>query len=270
VKFSMSEAWRDATAMMSANREVLLIVAGIFFFIPGVAMGLAMGDVQQIMLADPENAQEMVLSFYADWGWLLALGGIASVVGYLALLALLRDHNRPTVGEAIKIGLIGLLPAIGAYIVLVFGLGAAAALLAMIAGVTGNAAVGLLVGLVIVAGVIYVLVKVSLAGPVIAIDKVYNPFKILTRSWRLTKGNSFRLFLFYLLLTVTYIVIAAVASGIVAVLLALLGESVATTVNAVISAAISAVAYLVFVAVLAAVHRQLSGPSAAAVSETFE
>ena len=270
MKFSMSEAWRDATAMMTANREVLLVVAGIFFFIPGVAMGLAMGDVQHIMLADPENAQEMVLSFYADWGWLLALGGVASVLGYLSLLALLRDHNRPTVGEAIKIGLIGLLPAIGAYIVLVLGLGVVAALLAMIAGVTGNAAIGLIVALVIVGVVAYVLVKVSLSGPVIAIDKVYNPFKILARSWQLTRGNSFRLFLFYLLLTVTYVVIAAVTSGIVAVLLVVVGQSVATTINAIISAAISAIAYLVFVAVLAAVHRQLSGPSPAAVSATFE
>jgi hypothetical protein len=256
--------------MISANREVLLIVAGIFFFIPGVVMGLAMGDIQQIMLADPDNAQEMVLSFYADWGWLLVLGGIANVLGYLSLLALLRDHNRPTVGEAIKIGLIGLLPAIGAYIVLVLGLGFVAALLAVVAGVTGNAAVGFIVVLAIIAGVVYVLVKVSLSGPVIAIDKVYNPVKILTRSWRLTKGNSVRLFLFYLLLFVTYVVIVAVASGIVAVLLALLGESVATTINAVISAAIGAVAYLVFVAVLAAVHRQLSGPSPAAVGATFE
>jgi hypothetical protein len=266
----MSEAWRDATAMMTANREVLLVVAGIFFFIPGVAMGLAMGDVQHIMLADPENAQEMILSFYADWGWLLALGGVASVLGYLSLLALLRDHNRPTVGEAIKIGLIGLLPAIGAYIVLVLGLGVVAALPAMVAGVTGNAAIGLIVALVIVVVVAYVLVKVSLSGPVVAIDKVYNPFKILARSWQLTRGNSLRLFLFYLLLTVTYFVIAAVTSGIVAVLLVVVGQSVATTINAIISAAISAIAYLVFVAVLAAVHRQLSGPSPAAVSATFE
>lgn len=270
MKFSMSEAWRDATAMMTANREVLLVVAGIFFFIPGVAMGLAMGDIQRIMLADPDNAQKMVLSFYTDWGWLLALGGIASVLGYLALLALLRDHNRPTVGEAIKIGLIGLLPAIGAYIVLVLGLGVVAAVLALIAGVTGSAAIGLIVSLAIVAVVAYVLVKVSLSGPVIAVDKVYNPFKILARSWRLTKGNSFRLLLFYLLLTITYIVIAAVASGILAVLLVVVGASVATTINAIISAAISAVAYLVFVAVLAAVHRQLSGPSPASVSATFE
>lgn len=270
MKFSMSEAWRDATSMMAGNREVLLIVAGIFFFIPSVAMGLAIGDIQQIMLADPENAQEVVLSFYADWGWLLALVTIASMVGYLALLALLRDHNRPTVGEAIKIGLVGLLPAIGAYVVLVLGLGLVATALAMIAGVAGSAAIGLLVGIVIAVLVVYVLVKVSLSGPVIAIEKVYNPLRILARSWQLTKGNSFRLFLFYLLLFITYIVIAAVASGVVAALLLAVGSPVAVTVNAVLSAVISAIVYLVFVAVLAAVHRQLSGPSAAAVSETFE
>ena len=41
MKFSMSEAWRDATAMMSANREVLLIVAGIFFLLPSVVLTLA-------------------------------------------------------------------------------------------------------------------------------------------------------------------------------------------------------------------------------------
>ena len=34
MKFDMSEAWRDAVAMMTANREVLLIVAGIFFLLP--------------------------------------------------------------------------------------------------------------------------------------------------------------------------------------------------------------------------------------------
>jgi hypothetical protein len=270
MKFSMSEAWRDATAMLTANREVLLIVAGIFFFIPGVMMGLAMGDIQALMMADPEKAQDVVLSFYADWGWLLALVTIATIVGYLTLLALLRDHNRPTVGEALKIGLVGLLPAIGAYIVLVLGLGLFVGVLAVAAGAAGNAAIGALVFIVIAVAVIYVMVKVSLSGPVIAVEKIYNPFRILKRSWELTKGNSFRLFLFYLLLLIAYIVIAAVISGVIAALLLALGTSVATTINAVVSAVISAVVYLVFVAVLAAVHRQLSGPSAAAVSETFE
>jgi hypothetical protein len=270
MKFSMSEAWRDATAMLSANREVLLIVAGIFFFIPGVAMGLAMGDIQEIMLADPENMQAIVLSFYTDWGWLIALTTIASMVGYLTLLALLRDHNRPTVGQAIKIGLVGLLPAVGAYLVFILGLSLAAALLVGLATVSGVPALGFIAILIVFVGAVYVAVKASLSGPVIAIDKVYNPFTVLLRSWRLTKGNSFRLFQFYLLLIVVYFVITAVVSGVVGLLLLAIGGSVASTANAVLSAAISAVFYLILVAVLAAVHRQLSGPSPAAVSETFE
>ena len=273
MKFSMSEAWRDATAMLSANREVLWIVAGIFFFIPSVVLGLAIGDVQETMFADLEDmdqASQAMLSFYSDWGWLMALTSLASMVGYLTLLALLRDHNRPTVGEALKIGLTGLLPGIGAYLVLVLGLSLAGGVLIAIAAATGNAAVGFLVGLIMLVGLVYVLVKVSLAGAVIAIDKVYNPIRILTRSWQLTKGNSLRLFVFYLLLAIVYLVVAGIVGGIIMAVLLAVAEDVATMVNAVVSAAITAVAYMIFVAVLASVHRQLTGPSGAAVMHTFE
>ncbi len=270
MKFDMSAAWRDATAMIGANREVLLIVAGIFFFVPSLILTFAIGDLQELAVAEPEDIQQAMLALYADWGWLFGLVSLATMIGYLALLALLRDHNRPTVGEAIKIGLVGLLPAIGAYIVLVLGLGLVVGAVAVLAGVTGNAAIGALAALIIVVVVVYVSVKVSLSGPVIAIEKVYNPFKILGRSWQLTKGNSFRLFLFYLLLVIVYLVISLVIGMIVAVLIFALGESAGMMVNAILSGIVGAIAYTVFVAVLAAVHRQLSGPSAAAVSETFE
>ena len=270
MKFDMSAAWRDATAMIGANREVLLVVAGIFFFVPSLILTFAVGDLQELAVAEPDDIQQAMLALYAEWGWLFGLVSLATMIGYLALLALLRDHNRPTVGEAIKIGLVGLLPAIGAYIVLVLGLGLVVAALAVLAGVTGNAAIGALAGLIIVAVVVYVSVKVSLSGPVIAIEKVYNPFKILARSWRLTKGNSFRLFLFYLLLVVAYFVISIVVGLIVAALVVVSGDSIGLIVNALLSGVVGATAYTVFVAVLAAVHRQLSGPSAAAVSETFE
>ena len=53
MNFSMSEAWREATAMISANREVLLIVSGIFFFIPSLAVNWSIGDLQEVMLAVP-------------------------------------------------------------------------------------------------------------------------------------------------------------------------------------------------------------------------
>ena len=274
MKFNMSEAWRDATAMMSGNREVLLIVAGLFFFLPSLVLGLALGDVQSevesLATGNPESATRIAFSIYGQWWWLLLLIAIVSVVGYLALLALLRDTSRPTVGEAIRIGFVGLLPAIGTYIVLWLGLGFGAAVLAMIARVTGSGAIGLLIGAIVVVLAIYVAIKVSLSGPVIAIDKVYNPFKVLARSWRLTKGNSLRLFLFYLLLVIVYFVIALVVGMVVGVLTFAAGQSVGLIVNAFLSGAISAAACVVFVAVFAAAHRQLAGPSVAAVSQTFE
>src|SRR5688572_16914585 len=114
MKFDMSAAWRDAIAMVAGNREVLWIVAGIFFFIPNAATALAMADLQDAMIADPENMEAMVRSFVDDWWWLMIVYVVVTMVGTLAMLALLRDHARPTVGEALQVGLVGLLPAIAA------------------------------------------------------------------------------------------------------------------------------------------------------------
>src|SRR3990170_5809721 len=136
----MSEAWRDATAMMTANREVLLIVAGLFFFIPGAALALATANLQDAMVAEPENVEAMMESFFNDWWWLIIVYFVVTMVGTLAMLALLRDHARPTVAEALQVGLAGLLPAIATTLVLGIGLGLAAILVLTAAGVTASPA----------------------------------------------------------------------------------------------------------------------------------
>jgi hypothetical protein len=266
----MSEAWRDATAMMSANREVLLIVAGIFFFLPGVVLALAMGDVQDTMIANPEEAQQMMLTFYGDWWWLLLAYFVVTIVGTLAMLALLRDHTRPTVAEALRVGLVGALPAIAASIVLGTAIALAAIMLLGAAGLTGSGVLVALTMIVVAAGFAYVYVKFSLSAAVIAIEKVYNPFAVIARSWRLTKGNSVRLFMFYLLLFIVYFVVSAVLAMIIKALTLAIGEAGALMAEAIVTGLLGAAFSIVFVAVLAASHRQLSGPSAAAVSETFE
>lgn len=270
MKFDMSEAWREAVAMMTGNREVLLIVAGIFFLLPSIALSLSIGEIQESIIADPESARAQILALYTDWWWLLIVVLLAQIVGYLALLALLRDSNRPTVGEALKTGLVGLLPAIGAYILLVIALSLAIGLVVGGAIASGSAAAAAIAGILAFVVAIYVCVKLSLSGPVIAIDKVFNPVAVLARSWRLTKGNSFRLFLFYVLLVIVYIIVSMVVVAIVGALTLVLGAATALTVNGVVSGVLSAAVTVVFVAVIAAVHRQLAGPSAAAVSETFE
>jgi len=270
MKFDMSAAWRDATAMMSGNREVLLIVAGLFFLLPSVALSLSIGGMQEAMLADPENMEAMLFEIYTGWWWLLILVILAQFVGYLSLLALLRDSGRPTVGEALKTGVTALLPAIGAYILTVLGLGLTVGVLIGIAVASDSAALGFIAGLLAFVAAVYIGVKLSLTGPVIAIDKVFNPVTALTRSWGLTKGNSVRLFLFYLLLAIVYLVISTIVGAIIGALTFALGTSAALTVSGVVSGILSAIVTVVFIAVIAAVHRQLSGPSAEAVSATFE
>ncbi len=273
MKFSMSEAWRDATAMMSANREVLLIISGIFFFLPSLGFAIAMGDVQDRMMADPQNAPAYLIEIAGSLAVLFVIVFailLFQIVGYLAMLALLRDHDRPTVGEALQAGVTGLLPAFATYLIFTIGLGLAGGLIVLATRAAGSPAVAALGVLVMVVGAAYIAIKCSLAGPVIAIDKVHNPATVLARSWTLTKGNSYRLFLFYLLLGIVYLVISLVVGVVIAALLVVVGPSAALLVNGILSGLIGAVATVVFVAVVAAVHRQLSGPSAAAVSETFE
>lgn len=270
MKFDMSEAWREAVAMMTANREVLLVVAGIFFLLPSVVLALSMGNLDEVMMSDPEAAQAQIYALYAQWWWLLALVLLVQAVGFLALLALLRDSSRPTVAEALKTGLVGLLPAFGAYIVMTVGLGLMVGALFGVAGVIGNAAIAALIALLVVVLVIYVFVKLSLSGPVIAIDRVFNPVKVLTRSWQLTKGNSFRLFLFYMLLSIVYVIVTLLLVPIVGAATLAFGQDTALLISGIVSGLISAGVTVVFVAIIAAVHRQLSGPSPAAVSETFE
>ena len=90
-------------------------------------------------------------------------------------------------------------------------------------------------------------------------------------SWTLTKGNSLLLFAFYVMLVIVFFVISVVLSMVFGVVFALLGQGTALLIaNGILSGALGAAATMVFTAVLAAVHRQLAGPSAGNISRTFE
>lgn len=270
MKFDMTTAWQEAMAMIAANREVLAVVAGIFFLLPSVIITMAIPDTQGVMATDPEQAEAQLMAIYGQWWWLLLLTLVAQMIGTLAVLALLRDFNRPTVGEALKIGVVGLLPYVAASLILGVVLTLAVGLLfaiAMTVGGQGLLAVAVIIALPVL---FYAMIKFMLAGPIVAIEKVFNPVTVITRSWRLTKGNSFRLALFYALLIVCYVVISTVVAMIAGALGLIVGEAAGLLLSAILTGIVSASATLIFVVVIAAVHRQLAGPSEAAVNATFE
>ena len=273
MKLDMGQAWNSATAMLSANRNVLSIMGGVFFFLPALATAMFMpADAmpQPEPGADPEVLLQALEAFYAEYWYVFLITFIVSAVGMIAIFTLLTDRTRPTVGEAITRGVTGLLPYIAAQFLMVLGIALVVGLIVAIGAVTG---VGAVIALTFIAGaiiVVYLAIKFSLTAAVLAIEGEKNPFNMLRRSWQLTKGNSLRIFAFYFLLALAIGVLAAIVSMIFGVVLAALGGEVELLGNAIVGGIVNAVAALVFYAVIAAVHRQLSGGSKEALSDTFE
>ncbi|MBO9601795.1 MAG: hypothetical protein J7496_04720 [Novosphingobium sp.] len=273
MQFDMTRAWNDAVARISANREVLLIVAGLFFFLPYVVFMLMLPGAAAMIpsggATDPQEASRILLSFYGKIWWIVLLLLVAQSIGTLALFSLLTDHRRPTVGDALKFGLIALLPFLGMQIlqslVLVFALGIP--LGAAIASQSTAAIV--LVATAAIVAMAYLLTKFSLGTAVMAREHVLNPVAALTRSWKLTKGNSLRIFLFYFLLGVVAVVVSMVVSTVVSLVLMLLGTQAMLFGSALVSGLTNAVWVLLFLAVQAAIHGQLAGESPTSLNDTF-
>lgn len=270
MKFDMSRAWNEATALLSVNREVTWAVAGVFFFLPAFAQSIMMPAVQPPVGADQQAMIEYITEVYSSAAPIFLITTLVQLVGSLTLLALLRDDSKPTVGEALKTGAIGLLPYIGVYLIIVVAMTIAFLIAIGIPAALGLAWLAVILMIALVPLLIYGAVKLSLVTPVIAIEKQMNPIYIIQRSWRLTKGNSLRLLLYYFLLVVVYFVLALVVGGIIGVVLALFGEGAVFDIGSgIVAGLIGAAASLVFTAVIAAIHRQLAGPSTGTISQTF-
>lgn len=290
MRFDGNLAWQQAIRLFSANKELLLVLAGVFFFLPGLASAFFLADTQaQLMQGmqnlDPHDSKAVMTAvgtLYAKIGPYMALLGLVQTIGTMAMMALLTDLARPTVGQAISQGIrclptvlgVGLLLALGymvSALVVALGLG----LVAMVIGAAGGGAA--LMGLVAVgmggfmAFLMFMATRLSVTLPVIVIDQIRNPVRALMQSWWLTKGNTASLLGFYLVLLVAYVVIAMLLyMGLTA--LVTLGTAQASaigTASGVVSGLIGGVVSVLATAIICAVHGQLVGPRHETMSEIF-
>lgn len=276
-KLDMGKAWTLATALMGGNRDTISAIAGLFFFLPSFAAGIFVPELsnppQPAGGADSQAAMEAVVAqvsaVYTD-NWPIFLGiFMAQFIGSMSLFALLSDRGNPTVGEALGTGIRSIPSYIAAQLIVTLAAGLAIGLpLGLAAAAAPPAVLGLLLIAALVA-MVYVFMKLSLIAPVIAVEGERNPLQAIARSWRLTKGNSLRIALFLFLLLFTIGIIAALVSGLLGVVLAALGEPVATIGIDLVSAIVNAVVTVIFLVVTAAIHRQLAGPSSEALADTF-
>jgi hypothetical protein len=274
MKLEMNRAWNDAVRLVRRSREVILIVAGVFFFLPYLAFMLVAPDPMAGLGAaqpqDMEQTMKVMSEFYSQVWWAIVLIAILQGIGMLGLLALLTDRRRPTVGEAIRIGASKVLSYVAAYLMFGMIFATVVMLLASLAALSGaTALVGVIFVLAFIAWVV-LFVRFSLVGPILVKEGTANPVTALIRSWRLTAGNTWRLFAFFFLLVIATFVVTMLASAILSLGFGLFGAESARIGDALVMSLVNAAWATLFLAVLSAVHDQFSTPSQAELSGTFE
>lgn len=268
-KLDMGRAWTQATGMVGANRDLVGVLAGLFLFLPLFVLliallGSGIDFGPQGSEPDPEKVSTQINALLvANW-WAVVLVFVGQLCASLATLALLGDPGRPTVREVLARVPRLLLPALGAQLLV----GLATQLPSLLVRELPPLAEALL-SLVILPVTIYLAIKFSLTNAVIVLGPQRNPVEAMRRSWQLTRANSFRLFGFFVMLMLLFVVIALILSLVVGLATAALGDRVALFGNAAFYALVLTVFYTLSYALTVAIYRQLS-QTPAAQADLFE
>lgn len=279
-KLDMGLAWTQATALMGANRDTISAIAGLFFFLPTMASTLLVPELANPPQAsapagaDPQLVMQAMMdamaAVYAEnWPLLIAVLAV-QFIGSMSLFALLTDRGNPTVGEALRTGIRSLPSYLAAQLLTVIGASLAIGIPLGVLSAFGGPAVGLLAGLIALGLIVWVMLKLVLVGPVIAIEAQFNPLAAMARSWQLTKGNTLRIFIFVVLLAIVIGIIFGLISAVVTLVFSAIGGSVATIGIAVVDAAVSSLMAVIFLTVTVTIYRQLAAATPERVADIFE
>jgi hypothetical protein len=240
MSFSYDRVWADVVSMVRANGVLLATLAGVFMFLPSLALWMFAPMPAPPSGGDGSEGIRFLTDYYrGNWPGLL-LVSIISTFGQAAILSLLLDQDRPTVGEA---------------------LGKAARLLPMyfLLGLMTSVAIGFGFFLFLVPGV-YLLGRLMVAGPVMVGEGVTNPVDALQRGWNYTKGLGWRIAGLVMLIGIVGWIGFSAASSVLGVVAGLLLPSEASAVAKAFADALAGAALALLIAVLtAAIYRQLRG-----------
>lgn len=284
MKFDMNRAWSDAVALFKGNREVIVVVAGVFFLLPDLAVTILFGDLlaraaQEFAAMVQLSQSSSELSFTAAMKNALMLGGAIGLIklfGISTLLGLLTDRGRPTLGQALAMAAKGMPSLIAAILLFAAGYVLGSFLLALIASpiqaALGTAVIGGILSIFFIAFLFYAMTRLSMTLPVIVLERVLNPVTAFAGSWKLTRGKAFALFGFYFLLSLAYLAIAWLLELILLPGLRELlgGGGLGVTIVGLIGSFVEALVLSLFACLVASIYRQLADPAAPGLAGRFE
>ncbi len=264
MKFDSNRAWKQASQAISANRDLVLALAGVFFFLPSFAIIMLVQQPPVPPGATPEQMLKLLEPFVAAMAPLFIVGSVVQALGQLTVIELLGRGGTDsgtgaaqgvTVREALRRGLRSL-PSFIAVQLLTGFIMMALLVLAMAIGGLISPVLGLALGVYVI---IQAYARIMTAPAVIVLEGKRSPFTALARALAISRGNGFRLGNFLFLLAMAALFVLTVLSVLVGIVAALtIGEGrVADIVAGFVSSGTSAVALAYFVAIVVAVHGQL-------------
>ena len=240
-KFDMGEAWQQVAAMFRGNREILITVAGLFFFLPTLIFTLVYPEPP--VSVPGETAQQMidrVMEYYRVCAPGLLLSSLVSIIGNLAIWRLLLAEGGTSLGGALSTSLTLFLSYLAASIISGFAIG-----------------LGFL--LLIVPG-LYLTCRLGLIGPAMTAEKIMNPITAISASWNYTRNNGWVILLFMVILVIVGWIAIIITGAIFGALFALLlPENIANIGNKTVQALLGSGLSLILTLAMTSVYRQL-GP----------
>jgi hypothetical protein len=236
-KLSYDAVWADLAAMARSNASVLLIMAGVFLLLPNFAQALF--APQPKIESFDWNAVQQLNDYFRENLFVLILCQLPVWIGSAAILALLLDPKRLSVGEALS-------TAAGLAISIVV--------------------LNWLLNLAIFGGFLFLLIpglyligRLSVAGPLQMAEHIRNPILPMQRSMELTRGNGWRITGLVLLFAIVAGVAGSAFNAVVGIVLTfLLPEVIMTGVADLLKSFIGAASALLILLLSAAIYRQLS------------
>lgn len=269
MKFDFDKGWNEALGMIRSNFGLLAAIAGVLVFLPSAFAAIVFPSASLEASLEGSSQPEMdqlraaLVTLFSEYWWLFVAIFLLTSFAQLGMFALLRRRASPTVGEALAEGAKLLPTFVGAYILQIIAIITPFVVLVSLPGAAGLRMFALFGALLAIPLTVYVSIKLSLVTAVIGIEGETNPIASLRRSWALTKGNSFRLLGFFLLIVVAAAILVLLAGWIIGVVFALGGDEAASFGTALFAGLVDALGAVFSVSILAAIHAQLSRLSAA-------
>ena len=258
-KLSLSQAWDESRAVLSRDGRLLGSVALALVVLPQTIIGL---------IAPASGGEPS--------GVTLALLAITGIIGMIAQIAINRLAIGPsvTVGAAIGRGFARMPALLGSFVLLIVALFVILIPIVLVLGYAGliaepgagNAAPpGFLLLIILIAAFGYAIFQLTI--PVAAAESG-GSIHLLTRSWRLSRGNYWRLLAFVILLFVCLIVVLIAGQfGLGAMIAVALGPPDALSLSALVISLvvglIQALFMVIFAVMLARIYVQLTEPGEA-------